>query len=136
MPSILAPGSQPAGPAAGSSVMALARAAATLDTPLPCRANHPQLWFSERPAELELAKARCRPCPLREACLSGAVQRSEPYGVWGGEIFDHGRIIGRKRPRGRPPKRPGAGSPGRVSYPDVVIPGEGLTGVRRSLQGS
>ena len=110
MPSILAPGSRPAGPPAGSSVMALARAAATLDAPLPCRASHPQLWFSERPAELELAKARCRPCPLREACLSGAVQRSEPYGVWGGEIFDHGRIIGRKRPRGRPPKRPGAGT--------------------------
>jgi len=110
MPSTLAPGSQPAGPAAGGSVTALARAAATLDAPLPCRASHPQLWFSERPYELELAKARCRPCPLREACLSGAVQRSEPYGVWGGEIFDHGRIIGRKRPRGRPPKRPGAGT--------------------------
>jgi WhiB family transcriptional regulator, redox-sensing transcriptional regulator len=110
MPSILAPGSHPAGPAAGGSLAALARAAAALDAPLPCRASHPQLWFSERPAELELAKARCRPCPLRETCLSGAVQRSEPYGVWGGEIFDHGRIIGRKRPRGRPPKRPGAGT--------------------------
>jgi WhiB family redox-sensing transcriptional regulator len=108
MPSILAPDSQLAGPAAGSSVAALAQAAEALDAPLPCRAGHPRLWFSERPAELELAKARCRPCPLREACLSGAVQRSEPSGVWGGEIFDHGRIIGRKRPRGRPPKRPGA----------------------------
>ena len=109
MPSILAPGSHPAVPAAGTSVAALARAAEALDAPPPCRAGHPQLWFSERPAELELAKARCRPCPLREACLSGAVQRSEPCGVWGGEIFDHGRIIGRKRPRGRPPKRPDAG---------------------------
>jgi WhiB family redox-sensing transcriptional regulator len=110
MPSILAPRSRPAGPAAGSSVTALAWAAEALDAPLPCRASQPQLWFSERPAELELAKARCRPCPLREACLAGAVQRSEPCGVWGGEIFDHGRIIGRKRPRGRPPKRPGAGT--------------------------
>ena len=108
MPSILAPRSHPVGLAAGSSVAALARAAADLDVPPPCRASHAQLWFSERPAELELAKARCRPCPLREACLAGALQRSEPCGVWGGEIFDHGRIIGRKRSRGRPPKRPGA----------------------------
>jgi WhiB family redox-sensing transcriptional regulator len=107
MPSILAPRSHPAGPAAGSSLVALARAASALDAPLPCRASHSQFWFSERPAELELAKARCRPCPLREACLAGAVQRSEPCGVWGGEIFDHGRIIGQKRPRGRPAKRPG-----------------------------
>ena len=109
MPSILAPGSQSGRPA-GTSVAALARAAEALDAPPPCRASHPQLWFSERPAELELAKARCRPCPLRQACLSGAVQRSEPCGVWGGEIFDNGRIIGRKRPRGRPPKRPDAGT--------------------------
>ena len=109
MPSILASRSQPADPAAGRSVAALARAATVLDDPLPCRASHPQLWFSERPAELELAKARCRPCPLRQACLAGAMQRSEPWGVWGGEIFDHGRIVGRKRPRGRPPKLRDAG---------------------------
>ena len=109
MPSILASRSQPAGPAAGGSVAALASAATVLDGPLPCRASHPQLWFSERPAELELAKARCRPCPLRQACLAGAMQRSEPWGVWGGEIFDHGRIVGRKRPRGRPPKLRDAG---------------------------
>lgn len=36
-------------------------------------------------------------------CLAGAVERREPYGVWGGEIFDHGTITARKRPRGRPP---------------------------------
>ncbi|MDR3036441.1 MAG: WhiB family transcriptional regulator [Kitasatospora sp.] len=106
MPSILAPRSQPA----GNSMVALARAAEALDAPLPCRASHPHLWFSDRPAELELAKARCRPCPLREACLAGALQRSEPCGVWGGEIFDHGRVVGQKKPRGRPPKRRGAGT--------------------------
>jgi len=117
MPSILAPRSQPA----GNSMVALARAAAALDAPLPCRTSHSRLWFSERPAELELAKARCRPCPLREACLAGAVQRSEPFGVWGGEIFDHGRVIGHKRPRGRPPKRRGPGTVrGRRAYPGVV----------------
>ena len=33
-----------------------------------------------------------------------AVQRREPHGVWGGEIFDRGRIIAEKRPR-RPSSR-------------------------------
>jgi WhiB family redox-sensing transcriptional regulator len=28
--------------------------------------------------------------------------------VWGGEIFDRGSIVGRKRPRGRPRKKPAA----------------------------
>jgi len=75
--------------------------AAGLACPLPCGAN-PRLWFSDRPADLELAKASCRTCPLRGACLEGAVERAEPWGVWGGEIFENGAIIVTKRPRGRP----------------------------------
>ena len=71
---------------------------------LPCRVQDPDLWFAEAPAELERAKAFCADCPARLACLAGALHRREPWGVWGGEIFDHGRIIARKRPRGRPRK--------------------------------
>jgi WhiB family transcriptional regulator, redox-sensing transcriptional regulator len=71
---------------------------------LPCQREDPQLWFSEQPAELELAKAHCRGCPLRGPCLTGAVQRREPYGVWGGEILEQGQIIAQKRARGRPPR--------------------------------
>jgi Transcription factor WhiB len=68
------------------------------------------MWFSELPHELEQAKVCCRQCPLRTACLAGALERAEPYGVWGGEIFHQGAIIARKRPRGRPPRtRPDAG---------------------------
>jgi len=37
-------------------------------------------------------------------CLSGALLRGEPCGVWGGEIFENGEIIPFKRPRGRPPR--------------------------------
>ncbi len=69
---------------------------------LPCRVQDPDLWFGELPGELEMAKEFCRDCPARPACLRGAVTRREPWGVWGGEIFDRGEIIGRKRPRGRP----------------------------------
>lgn len=71
---------------------------------LPCRLHEPDLWFAEQPAELELAKSFCGDCPLRQACLSGALERAEPWGVWGGEILDHGVVIAKKRPRGRPPK--------------------------------
>jgi WhiB family redox-sensing transcriptional regulator len=71
---------------------------------LPCRVQDPDLWFAESPAQLEQAKALCVGCPAQAACLAGALDRAEPWGVWGGEIFDRGVVIARKRPRGRPPK--------------------------------
>jgi len=73
-------------------------------TTLPCRTHHPDLWFAEVPAELERAKQLCETCPVRSACLASALSRGEPWGVWGGEIFEHGVVIARKRPRGRPSK--------------------------------
>ncbi|MFD4366367.1 WhiB family transcriptional regulator [Rhodococcus sp. NPDC058521] len=71
---------------------------------LPCRGNDPDLWFAESPAQLEQAKALCAGCPIRTRCLDAALDRAEPWGVWGGEILDQGTIIARKRPRGRPRK--------------------------------
>jgi WhiB family redox-sensing transcriptional regulator len=66
----------------------------------------PEQFFSERPEDLEQAKLLCRVCPIREMCLAGALDRREPWGVWGGEVFDRGRIIARKRGPGRPRKEP------------------------------
>ncbi|HET6211694.1 MAG TPA: WhiB family transcriptional regulator [Micromonosporaceae bacterium] len=71
---------------------------------VPCRRFDPDLWFSDAPAELELAKSLCGDCPVRVECLAGAVERAEPWGVWGGEIFERGAVVPRKRPRGRPRK--------------------------------
>ncbi len=71
---------------------------------LPCRVQDPDLWFAESPAQLEQAKSFCADCPVRNACLEGALDRAEPWGVWGGEIFERGVVIARKRPRGRPRK--------------------------------
>ena len=76
--------------------------------PLPCRVEDPDLWFAETPAQLETAKALCADCPVRSACLAGALDRGEPWGVWGGEIFERGVVIARKRPRGRPRKEAAA----------------------------
>jgi WhiB family redox-sensing transcriptional regulator len=72
---------------------------------LPCQeAEDADLWFADEPAELERAKQLCGPCPIKAECLAGALRRGEPWGVWGGEIFQQGHVIARKRPRGRPSK--------------------------------
>ncbi|BAH54691.1 WhiB family transcriptional regulator [Rhodococcus opacus] len=73
---------------------------------LPCRVDDPDLWFADSPTELEQAKALCASCPIRSRCLDAALDRGEPWGVWGGEIFDQGVVIARKRGRGRPRKTP------------------------------
>ena len=70
---------------------------------LPCTDN-PDLFFAESPQDVECAKDLCRSCPARLACLAGALERREPWGVWGGELFLRGEIVPRKRPRGRPRK--------------------------------
>jgi WhiB family redox-sensing transcriptional regulator len=62
------------------------------------------LFFSESIPDIIEAKAICRSCVVREACVEGALARREPWGVWGGELFVNGRILPKKRPRGRPPK--------------------------------
>jgi len=82
----------------------LRAAARGVHSDLPCRTYDPDLWFSDSPADLELAKSLCAECPLRAECLAGAIERGEPWGVWGGEIFERGAVVPRKRPRVRPRK--------------------------------
>jgi WhiB family transcriptional regulator, redox-sensing transcriptional regulator len=76
----------------------------TVDGQLPCRTYDPDLFFADSPADIERAKVICRDCPVRQRCLTSALQRHEPWGVWGGEYFDDGIVIPRKRPLGRPRK--------------------------------
>ena len=57
------------------------------ETQLPCRLNDPELFFAESPEDVEFAKSLCRGCPMRAPCLAGALERREPWGVWGGELF-------------------------------------------------
>ena len=71
---------------------------------IPCRINDPELWFAEQTARVEHAKALCRECPLIAGCLAGAIERDEPWGVWGGEVFVGGTVVATKRGRGRPRK--------------------------------
>jgi WhiB family transcriptional regulator, redox-sensing transcriptional regulator len=72
---------------------------------LPC-GRDPELFFSESPRDVELAKQMCRGCRARAGCLAGALERREACGVWGGELLMRGAIVPVKRPRGRPRKTP------------------------------
>lgn len=73
---------------------------------LPCRQNPADLWFAEAPEDVEAAKTLCSDCPIRTQCLAQALERSEPWGVWGGQLVLQGVVVPRKRPRGRPRKNP------------------------------
>ena len=64
------------------------------------------LFFSDDVLDIARAKAICSKCKLTASCLDGALDRAEPWGVWGGELIENGRIVVHKRPRGRPPKHP------------------------------
>lgn len=69
---------------------------------LPCHTADPEIYFSEIESSIAQAKALCAPCPVRTQCLAGARSRKEPAGVWGGELFEDGEVIIRKRKVGRP----------------------------------
>jgi WhiB family redox-sensing transcriptional regulator len=92
-------------------------------TQVPCLSYDPDVFFAESPADVEYAKALCRGCPVRADCLTGALIRQEPWGVWGGELFIQGVVVARKRPRGRPRKSDGA----------AEAAAQGLTGPGRAL---
>jgi WhiB family redox-sensing transcriptional regulator len=64
------------------------------------------LFFSDQIPDIVQAKRICATCPVIEPCLSGALERREPWGVWGGQLFLNGKVLAQKRRRGRPPKHP------------------------------
>lgn len=64
------------------------------------------LFFSDLPINIGRAQAICGRCALATDCLQGALDRAEPWGVWGGQLVENGRVVAQKRPRGRPPKHP------------------------------
>ena len=72
---------------------------------LPCHNADPETFFADSDSEIAIAKSLCGTCPMNSACLEGALSRGEPCGVWGGELFEDGVVIERKRRPGRPPRQ-------------------------------
>lgn len=46
--------------------------------------THPELWFSNDFAEMQLAQRICWKCPVIAECLIEAYENNEVYGIWGG----------------------------------------------------
>ena len=76
------------------------------------------VFFSEELQDIAAAKAICATCPVMLECLEGAIERHEPWGVWGGQMFLNGKILATKRRRGRPPKTPRPED----QLPDIPVP--------------
>ena len=61
-------------------VMMYAQAEESRVDEFPCLTD-PDLFFAESPADIARAKELCTGCPAAAACLAGALERSEPWGV-------------------------------------------------------
>jgi len=85
------------------------------------------VFFSEELQDIAEAKRICATCPAVAPCLEGAIEREEPWGVWGGQLFMNGKVLTVKRRRGRPPKVPRPED----QMPTVPVP-EHLQGLLRT----
>ena len=70
------------------------------------------LFFSDEFVDVSRAKVICSKCSSRVECLQGALERSEPWGVWGGELLMNGKVLAARRQRGRPPK---------IARPELIV---------------
>ena len=71
------------------------------------------IFFSEDLGDIARAKRICADCPSLTLCLEAAIDRNEPWGVLGGQLFRKGKILANKRGRGRPRK---------ISRPEDELP--------------
>jgi len=52
-----------------------------------CRESGPAVFYTSQPGpnlDTQTAKQVCRSCVVREDCLWDAIDRQEPFGIWGG----------------------------------------------------
>ncbi|AMU78472.1 WhiB family transcription factor [Mycobacterium phage SkinnyPete] len=56
-------------------------------------------FTSEKPSEIERARAICASCPVIDDCLEYALTRRETQGVWGGLDAEQRALMARRRRR-------------------------------------
>jgi WhiB family redox-sensing transcriptional regulator len=62
-----------------------------------CAQTDPDAFFPERGGSTRDAKAVCRACPVRNECLSYALEQDERFGIWGGTSERERRELRRDR---------------------------------------
>jgi WhiB family redox-sensing transcriptional regulator len=67
-----------------------------------CRVLDPELFFPIGKAgiaiaEVQRAKAVCASCPVRQHCLTFALDTHQAYGIWGGYDEEERRILHRQQ---------------------------------------
>lgn len=73
---------------------------------VPCREHDAEIWFAQTPDDVEFAKALCGTCPVVEECLTHAVETGAMWGIWGGQLFEWGVLVPKKRPAAARARRP------------------------------
>jgi len=65
--------------------------------PGPALHEDPELFFAEGPRGRGGRRRCCARAAGGAECLQGALERREPWGVWGGELLLRGVVVPRKR---------------------------------------
>jgi WhiB family transcriptional regulator, redox-sensing transcriptional regulator len=68
-----------------------------------CRGLDPDVFFPERGQDERPAKRVCRTCPVRQWCLTYALDAGEKFGVWGGTSERQRRLMRAARRTGSSP---------------------------------
>ncbi|MER5887278.1 WhiB family transcriptional regulator [Streptomyces sp. NPDC001941] len=66
-----------------------------------CTTVNPEVFFATVPFVVEIARRVCERCPVQRACLQGALERGEQYGMWGGLTPEERRELRRPRRKAR-----------------------------------
>jgi WhiB family redox-sensing transcriptional regulator len=67
-----------------------------------CAQTDPEAFFPEKGGSIKDAKQVCNggtgrePCPVRDECLTAALDRDERHGVWGGKSERERRALRRR----------------------------------------
>lgn len=61
-----------------------------------CRQVDPDLWFPPKGGSASEAKAICRRCEIRPACLRFALATNQPHGIWGGMTEEERNLLRRQ----------------------------------------
>ncbi|MTV24731.1 WhiB family transcriptional regulator [Nitriliruptoraceae bacterium ZYF776] len=62
-----------------------------------CRGADPELFFARALSEARPALKLCDRCPVKEPCLSYALEQGIDHGVWGGLTERQRRAVVRRR---------------------------------------